>query len=797
VQVSFSISQKTLERLEWPEILARLAERARTPLARSAILAGGLFAGDAAGVATALQETREAHAILESGDAPPLGGVGELSESLARSRKGGGLAPAELLEVASSLCAIQDTVRFLGRRAEESPRLGEVAETIAPQAVLRAEIESSIDTAGEVRDEASQALAQARRDVRRLGSEIQDRLRSLLRDPSVKGSLSDSYFTVRNDRYVLPVRADARGSVRGIVHDASRTGTTIFMEPEALVELNNRHKRAELSVEQETLRVLRNLSQAVADGADEIEAALATLAHLDLAFARAHLSRELDGVEPELGSEGILSLPQLRHPLIAEGEAVPNDLRLGEDFSVLVLSGPNAGGKTVTLKSAALAVLLARAGIFVPAAAPARVDLFESVLADIGDEQDIHEHLSTFSAHMANLAEILANAGRHSLVVLDEVGMGTDPGEGAAIAQATLESLADAGARVVTTTHYNLLKEMAEVDERFANASVEFDPATLAPSYRLRFGLPGTSSARTVAARMGLHRQVLDRADEILGGEERRLDGMLSQLSASRVALAQEQRQARRLAADSDAVRSRYTRKLERLGERREELYRSMRRDLDAAFREAHDQVAAVVRDLQRGGTAQQAERARQSLLEIEKRARAEQPEAPAEPRSTRDVDWKCARPGDTVVVQGGRAATLLSLPDRRGRVSVGLGSARVLLPMERVAAPDSGTPEPAREQGRVRAPIETTGELPDTSGNGECDLRGMRADEAVDRLIEALDRAASAGCNELRVIHGVGTGALRRAVREHLARSAYVERFLPGAAQEGGDGVTTAYLGS
>jgi len=349
----------------------------------------------------------------------------------------------------------------------------------------------------------------------------------------------------------------------------------------------------------------------------------------------------------------------------------------------------------------------------------------------------------------------------------------------------------------VTTTHYNLLKEMAEVDERFANASVEFDPATLAPSYRLRFGLPGTSSARTVAARMGLHRQVLDRAEEILGGEDRRLDGMLSQLSASRVALAQEQRQARRLAAESDAVRSRYTRKLERLGERRDELYRSMRRDLDAAFREAHDQVAAVVRDLQRGGTAQQAARARESLLEIEKRARSEQPEVHPEAKPARSVDWKCARPGDTVVVQGGRAATLLSLPDRRGRVSVGLGSARVLLPMERIAAPDPGTPEPAREQGRVRAPVETAGELPDTSGSGECDLRGMRADEAVDRLIEALDRAASAGRSELRVIHGVGTGALRRAVREHLARSAYVERFLPGAPQEGGDGVTTAYLGS
>jgi DNA mismatch repair protein MutS2 len=793
VQVGFSISQKALERLEWGEILARLSEHARTPLARARIASQALFETPGEAVRERLAETREALGVLEADEAPPLSGVSELGASLARARKGGALSANELLAVAGALAALQDTARFLARRAEQAPRLAERASTLAPQAVLRTEIESSLDPGGEVRDEASSALADARRDLRRLGGEIQERLARILREPSVQACLSDAYFTLRNDRYVLPVRADARGGVRGIVHDASRTGSTLFVEPEALVELNNRHKQAELCVEQETLRVLVELSRGVADAADEIEAGLETLAALDLAFARAHLARSLEAVEPEVGDEGVLRLPQLRHPLVPRDEVVPNDLHLGQDFTVLVLSGPNAGGKTVTMKAAALAVLFARAGLFVPCEAPARVDLFEALLADIGDEQDIREHLSTFSAHMANLAGIVEVADGRSVVVLDELGVGTDPGEGAAIAQAVLETLADAGARVVTTTHYNLLKEMAEVDERFANASVEFDPVTFTPTYRLRMGLAGASSASAVAARMGLRRDVLERAEQILSREDRRLDGMLRELSASRTALGREQQQARRLRAESEVVRARYTEKLERLGQRRDELYRSMRSGLDRAFRDAHEEIARVVRELQRGGTAQEAARARESLLALESRTREREPRPAPPPRR---VDWKRARPGDAVELEGGRAAVLLALPDRRGRVSVGLGSARILVPMERVGAPAPGAAEPPRERGRVRTPAEATDEPADTSGSGRCDLRGLRVDEALDRLVEALDRAASAGRGEIVVIHGIGTGALRRAVREHLARSAYVERFQPGSPDEGGEGVTTAYLG-
>jgi DNA mismatch repair protein MutS2 len=808
VQVGFGISQKTLERLEWPEILTRLGEFVRTPQARARLHAAGeqdgpgssLFEASGSGVRQRLAETAEADAILAEGDVPPLAGAQEIAAALARARKGGALDAAQLLEVGSTLRALHETARFLERRADTAPRLAALAETIAGQPVLQADIEGSLDASGAVCDEASAALADARQEARRLAGEIQNRLARALRDPDIQACLSDSYYTVRNDRYVLPVRTDSRGGVRGIVHDASRSGTTLFVEPESLVELNNRHKRAELAIEQETRRVLHELTEGVADAADEIEAGLEALEGIDLAFARARFGRTHDAVRPEVGDAGLISLPQLRHPLIPRDEVVPNDLRLGEGFGVLVLSGPNAGGKTVTMKSVALAVLLTRAGLFVPAAAGARVDLFDTVLADIGDEQDIREHLSSFSAHMANLARIVREADGRSLVVLDEVGVGTDPGEGAAIAQAVLEALADANARVLATTHYNLLKEMAEVDERLANASVEFDPETLAPTYRLRMGLPGTSSASAVAARMGLRRDVLERADELLSREDRRLDRMLTELSASRAALEHEQREARRLRAETQAVRGEYRTKLEKLQSRRDKLYRSMREDLDRAFRDAHRQIAQVVRDLQRGGSAQRAAKARESLLELEARTAAAEAKAGVEKQAASDLEpvaWNRIRPGDPIVVQDAGTATLVALPDRRGRVVVRLGSARVVVPMERVgaaAAPKPGRTEPARPHVR-RVPPPAAEEPPPSSSR--CDLRGLRVDEALDCLVDALDRAASAGLDHCVVVHGIGTGALRRAVREHLAESPYVKRFLPGAPEEGGEGVTIVSLAS
>ncbi len=800
--MSFSVAQKTLERLEWSDVLARLEKFVRTPVARARLAAGegeaassSLFEASESGVRARLAETDEARARLDAGDALPLGTIAELDDALDRARKGGVLAPREFSEVGVALAGLREVARFLTSHGEEAPPLADHATRLTPRPDLERELTRCLDPSGEVLDAASPALAAARRAVRDHGAEITSRLDRILRDSNVAAALSDHYFTVRNDRYVLPVRADAKGQVRGIVHDASGSGTTLYVEPESLVELNNRHKQAEIDVDREIERVLRRLSARIAEIADDLEAELEALAAIDLAFARAALAREMNATSPQVRREGVLVLPQLRHPSIPPEESVPNDVRLGESFHVLVVSGPNAGGKTVAMKATALAVLCVRAGLHVAAAPGARVDLFDALLADIGDEQSIGQSLSTFSAHMANLARIVHEADERTLVVLDEIGVGTDPGEGAALAQAVLEELADARARVMLTTHYGLLKEMADTDPRFENASVEFDPETLAPTYRLHLGTPGSSSASAVAARMGMPRSVLDRAHEFLSREDRQLDRMLAELATSRAALEGERRQAEQLREETEGARDEYRRKIAGLQERREKLYRALRDDLDRSFKDARAQIATVIRDLQQGGSARDAAHARTRLEGIAaeaERAERETGITPQPAETLEPIDWHSVRPGDPVRLAGGGVGVLRALPDRRGRVAVGLGSARVVVPLERVGR---ASPEALPARPRSPAPMPPMNDDEGEGDDGRCDLRGLRVDEALDRLLAALDRAAAARLPQLLVVHGLGTGALRRAAREMLSSSRYVTRVESASPDRGGDGATIAHL--
>jgi DNA mismatch repair protein MutS2 len=804
--MAFSVAQPTLDSLEWTRLVDELRASCRTPQGRLLVAPGeeaALFEAGEADVRTRLAETSEARALIDADAVPPLGGCRTLEAGLARASKGGTLEASELLDVARTLEALHASLRFFEHHREAAPSLAEPAAGSEPLVPLEREIDRCLDGAGEVRDAASTALAEARRDVHRLSSELQRRIERALAHPDVAPHLSDSFYTVRSGRFVLPVKADAKGRVRGIVHDASRSGTTIFVEPEGMIESNNRHKQAELAIEHETRRVLRALSRQVAAEAPTLSANLEIIARIDLAVARGLLSRQMRGVEPRVADEGIFELPGLRHPSIPADECVANDLRLGRDFSALILSGPNAGGKTVALKAIALAALCVRAGLHIAADPGARVDLVEGVLADIGDHQDIQESLSTFSAAMASLAETLREARPGVLVCLDEIGVGTDPSEGAAIAQSALEALASSGALVVTTTHYNLLKEMAEVDERFENACVEFDPVTLAPTYRVRIGTPGASSATTVAARMGMPRGVLERAGALLEHDDRRLDRMLSELAASRALLESEQSAARRLRDEGEQAREQYLQKLARLQERRDKLYSEMRRDLDDSFRTAHSEVARIIAELQRAPSSKGAAGARSELETLRERTQRDQVERglspePAQESSkpgTRPIDWPHARPGDPVIAPAGRPGVLLSLPDRRGRVSVRVGPARLQLAREQLSAPEtSGAireaigPRVDRDPDRAPAAIVL-------GGSQEIDLRGLRVDEALERLDGALDRAATEGRDELRVIHGIGTGALRRAVREHLPDSPYVVECLEAERDEGGAGATRAIL--
>ena len=470
---------------------------------------------------------------------------------------------------------------------------------------------------------------------------------------------------------------------------------------------------------------------------------------------------------------------------------------------MLVVSGPNAGGKTVTLKATALAALLVRAGMHVPCETGARVDLVETVIADIGDGQDIGASLSTFSAHMARQARILSQAGPSALVILDEIGTGTDPGEGASLAQAILERLAEADARVLTTTHFGLLKEMADLDARFANASVEFDAVSLGPTYRLRIGEPGVSAAASVAARMGMPTDVLERADALQNREDRQLEKMLSELSTHRATLEQEQSRVETLRAEGEAVRDEYRVKLERLQARRDDLYQSMRSDLDSAFQSAHGEIARVIRELQADPTSQRAAEARKHVMDLQEKTTQEaNQEGLSEKKQSHPellpVDWTKASSGDRLRTAAGQEGVLISLPDRKGRVGLQVGTARILLPAEKVGRGQKASKDtrPAERIQVERAGLKTSQVVESMAGGtSECDLRGLRVEEAMDRLQEFVDRAVTDGRDLLRVIHGHGSGALRQAVREHLAESSFVTQIRPGDDNEGGEGVTFAAL--
>lgn len=820
-----SITQKTLESLEWQRVVAMLTRYCRSPQARLRLGLDGFADDDAsaanrgehdrtvdplardefeislAGVRERLAETSEARALLDEGTPPPLQGIADLRRAIRRAGMGGVLTPDQLLDVGKTLTAVSGVVRYLDGRKGSAARLYGLAETISIDRTLAARIDRSLEPSGEVRDSASPRLRDARRSTSDLASQLQRRLGRYLNDDDVAAALSDSYFTVRNDRYVLPVRADARGRVRGIVHDASRSGTTLFVEPEAVVELNNRLKQAELDVAREVEQVLRELSQAVAETGPALGAALETVSTIDLAFARAHLAEEMDASPPTVERSGCFRFEALRHPLLPRDEAVPNDIALGEEHSVLVISGPNGGGKTVAMKAVGLAAVMIRVGLHVPARSGARVDLFDRLLVELGDGQDMKESLSTFSAHMVNLASVVEAAGSDTLALLDEVGVGTDPGEGAALAQSILEALADRGARVMATTHYNLLKEMAEVDERFCNASVEFDPETLAPTFRLHSGTAGASSATAVAARMGMPGEVLERANALLEREDRSLDRMLGELANSRALLEREQREASRLREEGESARREYQARLEKLQERRDKLFAEMRSDLDARFKDAHAQVAAVIRGLQRAGggnsrdAARGAAHARERLLALEKRTQEAAPEV--EPKATpgHAVDWRKAKPGMPVLLPGDREGVLKSLPDRRGRVSVQVASAKLDIEATKVRERQRPRARPREERVRFEREEPQADDAFIPGGTRECDLRGRRVDEALDELARALDAGLRDGDERLHVIHGIGTGALRAAVREHLRASPHVLSLRPGERGEGGDGVTIAAL--
>ena len=794
------MNDHALRVLEFDKILTRIARYASFEPGKARVLAWRPT-HDLGEARLWMQETEEARALLSQQPDLHLGGVYDLSAHLAQAERGGVLAPNELLQVKSTVLRARKLRQILLANAKTAPALGEWGERLQDLEHVAAAIGRAISERGEVLDSASPRLASLRAEIRTLQDRSYDRIQRIARHPDNAPYLQEAIVTQRRGRYVLPVRAEFKGKIPGIVHDQSGSGATLFIEPFSVVAWNNALSQRQAEEEEEVNRILRELTELVADEALYLHITLDALAGLDLILARAKYADDIHGNAPELlgfhrtpefkpkqHPGVILELRQARHPLLDPATVVPIDFHFGDDFFIIVITGPNTGGKTVSLKTAGLLALMAQAGIPIPAAPGSRLTLFEGVYADIGDEQSIEQNLSTFSSHMTNIIRILEEATPHSLVLLDELGAGTDPEEGSALARALLQHLRDHGIPAAATTHYSEVKLFAHATPGITNASVEFDLETLSPTYELTIGLPGRSNALLIARRLGLPSPIVNLAESYIRPESLTADALLTEIREARDAARRTLKRLEDRERILQAKEAELKEQLAAIEEARRAVLNEARREAQAELEALREAIRRVRSRLGKGGARphdrflQEAEKAIKARQEGEKTLSERVASAPEEIPGP-------PRPGDIVWIE-----TLYSTGEVEDvweedeEAEVRVGSFRVVLPFDQFQI---------RERSQTK--LETTAGrsfIRSAESPGmELDLRGMRVDEALDALDDYIDRAYLAELPWVRVIHGKGTGALRKVVRDYLRNHPVVSRYRAGDEGEGGDGVTIAYF--
>jgi len=646
-----------------------------------------------------------------------------------------------------------------------------------------------------VLDSASERLAAVRWQLRETRRHLQDRLASIVKSKKGQSALQEQLITERNGRYVLPVRAEAKRELRGIVHDVSNTGATVFIEPMETIESGNDLRQHEVEERQEIERILAELSAMVGAAAEDINANIGILARLDLALAKAYYAEKIRAVEPEIadGAEGgarLLKLINARHPLL-RGEAIPLNVEIGRDFCILIISGPNAGGKTVALKTIGLLVLMAQAGLPVPCADGTVMPVYDEVFADIGDEQSIEQTLSTFSAHISNLARIVKKSSPHSLVLLDELGISTDPGEGAALAQAILTHFLDSGTNVVVTTHYSELKAFAHLNKKLRNASLDFDPVTLMPTYRLTVGMPGGSNALNIASRFGLPEDIVSNARSIMSQGSQEVEAMMVDLAAERKKLESLRSSLQKEKVRAGEMTAQLENEMVRIREKERDMLREIQDNINSEIAGLYRSIREAENELKKQRTREKIERSRKALEEISRQADRRQKALGDRLAALKDEEAEAGRifVGDSVRLRNmDTVATVLSINEDQCKLEAQVGDVRLTLRLDSVERLDSPGPEADTER-TVMRPKSTR------SASLELDLRGHRAEIAVSELDIYLNDAFMSHLAEVRIIHGYGTGAVRQAVREALSTHPLVKSFRPGGTGEGGDGVTLAKL--
>jgi len=804
--VSETLSEHAAQALEWPRLLEVLAQHAQSSMgvARCRSLC---LSNDLADARWRQHETTEMVSLLEGSHPMPALAFPDIREQLTRSRKGGTLEAVELRDCAVVLALMAEVERYAESHTAETQALARVLaplhDTKSLCGILRA-IERAIQSDGSMKDTASPELRRLTHQAQGLKQEMRQHLEQILHSKRYEDILQESYFAQREGRYVVPVKTDMRGRIPGIVHDVSASGATIFVEPRELVELNNSIKVADLEIEREVQRILRELTALVASKADTIEQGIWVLAECDVIRARAEMSRRLKCNPVALNSDGRIMLKQARHPLllIAKDRVVANDIQLDETVRVLVISGPNTGGKTVTLKIVGLFALMVRAGLHLPCAPESEMALFIDLYADIGDAQDLSRDLSSFSAHMIYMIRLLSESismpralvrsSPNALVLLDEPVTSTDPQEGAALAEALLCRLAELNMKVVATTHYGGLKKLAQTTPGFVNANVELDVDRLAPTYRLFMGIPGGSSALEIAGRLGMDHSILNDARKRLLHEDRRLDELMVDLQRRQRQLVEDREKAQQARQEAEQAAREAQVLRAQLQEAEQEARRGLKKKLGEQFQRARAEVQATVDSLKREQKLIKAKETKQRLHELETKAKQEL--VPA----SRPIPLEHLGMGDAVEIVGlGITGSLLETTQGKKRVRVKVGDGEILATVSNLvglaheASTEIAAPTAASAILRRVSPSNGLGLDEQTV----VDVRGQAVDEALDQVVAALDRAALQGAPYLRIIHGHGTGRLKSAVRGYLKDSPYVAEFRPGERSEGGDGVTVARI--
>ena len=793
------MEERTLRILEFVKIKDKLVSLCTSELGRE--LANELMPQTEPEEAERLlRETTDAVDFVLRRGRPPLGGIHDISDTLRRVELGMMLNPGELLRIADTLRAARNLKSYVSEadpRADESNNhVRNLIASITPNKRIEDSIDAAVISDEEISDNASSTLAGIRRRIRAEQESLKDKLNSMIHSSKYQKYMQESLVTIRGDRYVIPVKAEYRNEIPGLVHDSSASGATVYIEPMSVVEANNNIKQLRIKEQLEIERILQELTGEVAGIIEPLKTNMTMFAQLDYAFAKARLSLDLDCVCPKLNRDKRINIKKGRHPLLDKKTVVPIDLWIGDDFTTLVITGPNTGGKTVTLKTVGLFTLMAQSGLHVPAAEGTEMCVFGNVFADIGDEQSIEQSLSTFSSHMKNIVEILSRADDMSLVLFDELGAGTDPTEGAALAMSILENLHKRGSITIATTHYSELKVYALTTNGVENACCEFDVETLRPTYRLLIGVPGKSNAFAISKRLGLSGDILDRAREFLSGEEIQFEDILMRIEKNRRESEQERLQAESLRLEIEKLKKELEEQKHKLSSQKERFLREAREEARKILLDARKDADDVLEEMKQAAKLQDEKERRRAAEEAKSKLRGSIGKIEgslAESLFQRKGFIKAPenlKPGDSVLILNlNRKGTVITPPDKDGEAVIQAGIMKINVHVTNLKLVDEQSYEIERSGTAAIGMSKAMSISPRT------DIRGMNVEEAIMVLGKYLDDAAMAGLSEVTVVHGKGTGVLRSGVHQYLKTNHHVKSFRLGQYGEGETGVTIVTL--